>query len=103
MLRGGVWPLQQYTVLLLKSHIRSRKYFTSSSLDVEFLGSPPILSSSFLLQVHCLNAEHWQFSYCAAINIDKCAGTYVCIYPKCVLKLNGFMPNHFISGLKWHF
>ena len=71
MLRGGVWPLQQYTVLLLKSHIRSRKCFTWSSLDVEFLGSSPILSSWFLLQVHCLNVVHWQFSYRPAISVDK--------------------------------
>ena len=66
LVRGAVWSLQQYTFWLLKSQIRSWKYL--NGLLLEFLGSLSIFSSWFLLQVHCLNDEHWQFSYCAAIN-----------------------------------
>ena len=69
LVRGAVWSLQQYTFWLLKSQIRSWKYLNGSLL--EFLESLSIFSSCFLLQVHCLNDEHWQFSYCAAINIPR--------------------------------
>ena len=83
LVRGAVWSLQQYTFWLLKSQIRSRKYLNGTLL--EFLESLLIISSWFLLQVHCLNDEHWQFSYCAAINTDKlCRSIFInmCFFAK---------------------
>ena len=96
LLRGAVWSLQQYTFWLLKSQIRSWKYLNGPLL--EFLESLSIFSSWFLLQVHCLNDEHWQFSYCAAIDIDKSCRLSIC-FKMCFNEIV-FVPKHLIAGLK---
>ena len=102
LVRGAVWSLQQYTFWLLKSQIRSWKYLNGSLL--EFLESLSIFSSCFLLQVHCLNDEHWQFSYCAAININKlCRHICIMYIPKMRAKIKWFYAQSFYKRIKMAF